>query len=353
MSDRLYIRPTGFVWGVTASEAVAQGMAATIAGGSSACLGFEIIEGIPGATKRRLISARDLMATADEHIKACLDRITSERAPVCGLTFDRPRIMGIVNVTPDSFSDGGDFEKAQNAVSQARRLVEDGADIVDIGGESTRPGSDAVDEEKERGRVIPVIEGLHDLGRPISIDTRKSPLMTDGVASGAVMINDVSALTFDPQALEIAAGLNVPVVLMHAKGDPKTMQDDPVYDDVLLEVYDFLESRIESAERAGIPRSRLIADPGIGFGKSFAHNLTLLSGIGLFHGLGVPILLGASRKRFIGTITGESDPKRRLSGSLGVALAAAAQAVQLFRVHDVAETRHGLDCWLASSKGSK
>ncbi len=328
-------------------------MAAPVAGGLTACLGFEIIEAVPGATKRRLVAARDLVTTADEQIKTRLDRITRQRPAVCGLTFDCPRIMGIVNVTPDSFSDGGDFETAQNAVSQVRRLVEEGADIVDIGGESTRPGSDAVDEEKERSRVIPVIEASRDLGRPISIDTRKSALMTDGVTSGAVMINDVSALTFDPLALETASRLDVPVVLMHARGDPKTMQDDPVYDDVLLDVYDFLESRIEAAEQAGIPRSRLIADPGIGFGKSFEHNLALLSGIGLFHGLGVPILLGASRKRFIGTITGESDPKRRLSGSVGVALAAAAQAVQLFRVHNVAETRQALDCWLASSKGSK
>lgn len=352
MSEKLYIRPTGFVWGDTATEAIAQGMALPVAGELAACLGYELIEGAPGAAKRQLVHARDLSASADVQIKALLHRVTRSRAPVAGLTFERPRIMGIVNVTPDSFSDGGDFETAQTAVAQARCLAHEGADIVDVGGESTRPGSEAVDETEEMRRVLPVIEDLLDLGKAISIDTRKAPIMEAGVRSGATIINDVSALTHDPLTPETAARLKVPIVLMHAKGDPKTMQDNPVYEDVLLEVYDFLEARIVAAEKAGIPRSMLIADPGIGFGKTVEHNLVLLRGISLFHGLGVPLLLGASRKRFIGTITGEGDPKRRGPGSIGVALAAAAQAVQLFRVHNVAETRHALDCWFASILGS-
>jgi dihydropteroate synthase len=259
--------------------------------------------------------------------------------------------MGIVNVTPDSFSDGGDFEAAQDAIAQVRHIAKEGADILDIGGESTRPGSDAVEAAEELRRVLPVIRGCNNLTQPVSIDSRKAGVMAAAIEAGAAMINDVSALTHDPFALETAARLKVPVVLMHAKGDPRTMQDNPIYEDVLLEVYDFLEARIEAAEEAGISRSLLIADPGIGFGKSFEHNLTLLSGIGLLHGLGVPILLGASRKRFVGNLTGESEAKRRASGSVGIALAAAAQAVQIFRVHDVHETRHALDCWFAAAQG--
>lgn len=351
MQARLYLRPVGFLWGGAAAEAAAEGAAIRVAGGPSACLGFEVIEGPPGAAKRRFVGARDLAASAEAEIKRLLARIAAPREPLGTIPLTRPLVMGIVNVTPDSFSDGGDFIDAEKAAAHARTLADEGADIVDIGGESTRPGAEPVDEAEELRRVLPVIAALGKLDAPISIDTRKASVMTAAAAKGASILNDVSALTHDPAALATAARLRLPVVLMHAKGDPRTMQDDPRYDDALLEVYDFLEARINAAEAAGLRRENLIADPGIGFGKTLDHNLALLAGIGLFHALGTPILVGVSRKRMIGTITGQSDPKRRAPGGIGAALAAAAQGVQIFRVHDVAETRQALDVWFAAAQG--
>lgn len=351
MSERLYLRPAGFVWGDAAAEARSQGAAMPIAGGPVSCLGFEVIEGSPERATRRFAAARDIGASTETDIRRLLGKLTAPRRTIAGVSLDRTQIMGVVNVTPDSFSDGGDFREAEAAASHARRLAEEGAEFIDIGGESTRPGSGAVSEAEELRRIGPVLERLRDLPAAISVDTRKANVMRAAVASGAALINDVSALAHDADALATVAALGCPVVLMHAKGDPRTMQDDPTYADVLLEVYDVLEARIETAVAAGIPRDLLVVDPGIGFGKTIEHNLALLAGIGLFHTLGVPILLGVSRKRFIGTITGQADPKRRMSGSVGAALAAASQAVQILRVHDVGETRQALDVWQASVAG--
>jgi dihydropteroate synthase len=351
VSDRIYLRPLGLIWGDAASGAISEGAALPVAAGPAACLAFEVIEGAAGRAKRRIVAARELAASGEPQIKALLERITSPRSPVASVALGRPAIMGIVNVTPDSFSDGGDFAAAESAVAHARQLAAEGAQIIDIGGESTRPGAREIGEAEELRRVLPVLDGLRGLTRPISIDTRKAGVMAAAVECGAAIINDVAALAHDPHALAAVARLRVPVVLMHAKGDPRTMQDNPVYDDVLLEVYDFLEARIGAAEEAGIPRGRLIADPGLGFGKTLDHNLALLAGMAVFHGLGVPLLAGASRKRMIAAMTGESDPKRRMPGSIGAALAAAGQGVQILRVHDVAATRQALDCWLASTSG--
>jgi dihydropteroate synthase len=272
-----------------------------------------------------------------------VSRLTEPRAPILDLALDRPRLMGILNVTPDSFSDGGLFADASDALAQGRALAAAGSDILDIGGESTRPGSDTVEVEEEIRRVVPVVEALHAAGcPPISIDTRKSAVADRALAAGAGMINDVSALTYDPALAMRAADAGIPVCLMHAKGDPKTMQDDPRYDDVVLDVYDFLEARVAAAEAAGIKRGCIVVDPGIGFGKTVAHNLALLRNISLFHGLGCPVLLGASRKRFIGSIGGASEPAARVPGSVAVALAAVAQGIQLLRVHDIQETKQAL-----------
>ncbi|MBU2532549.1 MAG: dihydropteroate synthase, partial [Alphaproteobacteria bacterium] len=258
-----------------------------------------------------------------------------------------------VNVTPDSFSDGGRLPDTAAAIDHARRLEDAGADMLDIGGESTRPGSDPVDIDEERARVLPVIEALAgSVDARLSIDTRKAALMREAVAAGADLINDVSALSYDADALETVAELGCPVVLMHALGDPKTMQDNPVYDDVLLDVFDYLEARIEACVRNGISRDRIIVDPGIGFGKTLDHNLALMNGLSLFQGLGAAVLVGASRKRFIGTITGIDDASKRLGGSVGAAICAAAQGTQIIRVHDVAETRQALDVWTAATEGS-
>lgn len=351
MTGKIYLRPSGIVWGDIAREALSEEAALPLAGSRAAFTFAEVIEGVPGNARRSLRPVTDIKASADPAMRALLGRITMSRPPIRGIPLDRTRIMGIVNVTPDSFSDGGDFLAEDSAAAHARRLVEEGAEIIDIGGESTRPGSLDVPAEEETARILPVLERLEGLAAAISIDTRKAPVMRAAVAAGAGIINDVSALTFDPAALKAASDLGRPVVLMHAQGDPRTMQDNPVYADVLLEVYDYLEARIEAAEAAGIARSMLICDPGIGFGKTLDHNLTLLSGLSILHGLGVAVLLGASRKRIIGSLTGKRDARQRMPGSLAVALVGAAQAVQILRVHDVDETRQALDVWRASTIG--
>ena len=278
-----------------------------------------------------------------------LARLTAPRPAICGLTLDRPRIMGILNVTPDSFSDGGRHAGRDAALARAQALLAAGADILDVGGESTRPGSDAVPEDEELARVLPVIAGLRDAGvtAPISIDTRKAAVAEAALAAGADLWNDVSALGHDPDSLARAAASGRPVCLMHAQGDPKTMQAAPAYGDVLLEVADYLEARVAAAEAAGIPRGRILVDPGIGFGKTVAHNLALIRGLALLHGTGCAILFGASRKRFIGALGEAPDPLERLPGSLAVALEALRQGAQVLRVHDVAETRQALALWSA------
>lgn len=269
--------------------------------------------------------------------------LTAPRQPVAGLAMDRPRIMGIVNVTPDSFSDGGRWN-ADGGIAHAQALLDAGADLLDIGGESTRPGARAVEIADEIARTTPAIAGF--AGRvPVSVDTRKAAVARAGVAAGAVMVNDVSGFDFDPAMASAVADTGVAVCLMHAQGVPETMQDNPRYDDVLLDVYDALAARIARAEVAGIPRHRIVIDPGIGFGKTGQHNLEILRRISLYHGLGVPVLLGASRKSFVGAVGGGAHAAARDPGSLAVTLAAVAQGVQFHRVHDVAGTRQGLALW--------
>lgn len=284
-----------------------------------------------------------------ERMWTLYERIIAARAPFAGLEMDRTTIMGIVNVTPDSFSDGGSFDSAQAAIDHALRLAEEGADILDIGGESTRPGSDTVALDEELKRVIPVIEGVRaKTSKKISVDTRKAEVMRRAAAAGADIINDVSALTHDPKALETAAETGLPVMLMHAQGDPKTMNDNPQYEDVILDVFDFLEDRIEACEAAGIARENIVVDPGIGFGKHLHHNVAVLAAMTLYHGLGVPVLLGASRKKLIGQISNVENAKERVPGSLAAALSSVAQGVQIVRVHDVAATRQAVDVWQAA-----
>lgn len=253
------------------------------------------------------------------------------------------QIMGVVNVTPDSFSDGGSFARAGDAIAHGLKLVEDGADILDIGGESTRPGADDVGEAEELARVLPVIEGLAAATEArISIDTRKPAVARAAIAAGAEIWNDVSALTYAPDSLAVAAALGCAVVLMHAKGAPKTMQIDPYYDDVVEEVSAFLSRRVEACLAAGIGADKLIVDPGIGFGKTVGHNLALLAGLSRLAAIGPPLLLGASRKAFIARLDREGAPGERLGGSLAAVLAGYARGARIFRVHDVAATRQAL-----------
>ncbi|NRB02632.1 MAG: dihydropteroate synthase [Rhodobacteraceae bacterium] len=277
-------------------------------------------------------------------------------APVVApLNLRRPVIMGILNVTPDSFSDGGDHAEAAAAVEHAQQMTAAGADIIDVGGESTRPGAVTVPVADEIQRTSPPIAAMRAAGiaQAVSIDTRKAPVAQAALDAGATIINDVSGFTYDPDLMQVARNSDVPVCVMHAQGDPATMQNDPTYDDVLLDVYDWLAGRIAALEAAGIAKSRIIADPGIGFGKTLHHNLALLRRISLFHGLGVPVLLGVSRKRFIGTIGQAPEAKDRAPGSIAVAQAALDQGIQIMRVHDVAETRQAVALWqaLVASEG--
>lgn len=272
-----------------------------------------------------------------------LECMTSVRDPLAKLDMCRPNVMGILNVTPDSFSDGGKFASQNTAKIQSLQMFADGADILDIGGESTRPGAVEVSTEDEIERVVPVIEAARQQSEaPISIDTRKSKVARAAIAAGATLLNDVSAMEFDPEIAQVAAQADVPICLMHAQGRPENMQQNPRYDSVLLDVYDHLEDCIKVAEKAGISRSKIIIDPGIGFGKTQEHNLELLRRIALFHSLGCAILLGASRKKFIGTISEEPLADQRLGGSLAIAVKAAQQGVQILRVHDTKETSQAL-----------
>ena len=352
MADaKLYLRPIGFLYGDIAAKAVAEGAGLSLAGGAVAFTAAELIEGTPTRSHRRLMAARELAQSHDADLAHLLGCITAPRPPFAGLAFTRPLITGIVNVTPDSFSDGGVYDTTEGAIVHAAELASAGADIVDVGGESTRPGSDAVEEDEELSRVLPVLEGLNGLHAVISIDTRKARVARAAAKTGAKIFNDVSALTYDKGSLTAAAETGLSVILMHAKGEPKTMQDDPRYNDVVLEVYDYLAVRIAAAEAVGIPRSHIAADPGVGFGKTLADTLELLANLSLLHGLGVPLLVGASRKRFISGVSGGETPQSREPGSFAVALVAAAQGAQILRVHDVAGTKQALSVWRASVEG--
>ncbi|MGP9805793.1 dihydropteroate synthase [Paracoccus sp. NSM] len=278
----------------------------------------------------------------DEAPPEVIATLTAPRPPVMALAMDQPRIMGIVNATPDSFSDGGRYD----AVSHALALARAGADILDIGGESTRPGALEVPAPDEVARILPAIEAASALA-PVSVDTRKAAVAGPALGAGAGMVNDVSGLDFDAALAPLVADRGAALCLMHAQGLPETMQDDPRYGDVLLDVYDTLAARIARAEAAGIPRARIVVDPGIGFGKTEAHNLAILRRISLYHGLGCPILLGVSRKRFIGRIGGAARAEDRGPGTLALTMMALEQGVQLHRVHDVADHVQALRLWAA------
>jgi dihydropteroate synthase len=303
--------------------------------------------------RRWTVSEADLASERADALVPLLQRLTQSRPPVAGLTMDRPRLMGIVNVTPDSFSDGGRWLDPGAAVAHGLQLEAEGADILDIGGESTRPGAEPIGVDEELRRVIPVIAALaRQVRAPISIDTRNAQVMRQAGDAGARIINDVAALGHDPNALRVAAETGLPVVLMHTQGDPRTMQLDPRYDDVVLDVYDWLEARIAVCEAAGVGRERIVVDPGIGFGKTLEHNLALLASLSIYHGLGCPILLGASRKSFIGRLSGGAAADQRMPGSVTAALLGAVQGVQILRVHDVAATRQALAVWEAAMGAS-
>ena len=346
MNIRTLIRPTGFVDSPFGHD----GKVARLAGGLNWFGLAELIK-VDGnrRTSSEIVPVEGIEGRFDEAMAADWARITGQRAVLQmgerTIRLDQPQVMGILNATPDSFSDGGAYADAAAAAEAGAGMAAQGAAIIDVGGESTRPGATAVWENDEIERVLPIIQQLAAGGNAVSIDTRKSGVMSAALEAGAKLVNDVSALTWDPQSAATLAGSGAPVVLMHHQGDPTTMQDAPRYEDALVEVFLWLEERIAAAETAGIARNKIFVDPGIGFGKTVAHNLELMNGLALLHGLGCPIVLGASRKRMIGALANEAPADKRLPGSLALAIKAVDQGVQVVRVHDVPETVQALKVW--------
>ncbi|WP_019644594.1 dihydropteroate synthase [Novispirillum itersonii] len=292
--------------------------------------------------------ARDAGEAVWGMVKRRLAAVEGRRPAFAGLDMARPHVMGIVNVTPDSFSDGGDHFDPGTAVQRGLEMLAAGATVLDVGGESTRPGADPVSPQEEIRRVVPVIRAFADRGAVVSIDTRHAVVMEAAVAAGAAILNDVTGLLGDPDSLPTAVRLGKPVMLMHMQGeDPRTMQADPSYPHAPVAVFEALARRVEACLAAGISREALCVDPGIGFGKTVEHNAALMRTLGMLHGLGCPVLLGASRKSFIGRLAGVDRPKDRLPGSLTAAIRGWEQGVQIVRVHDVAETVQALKVWQA------
>jgi len=343
--SRLYIRPTAFVDAPFGFD----GQVLRLAGGLGWFAAVEAIRVADGRRVEQRLVPIDRLDLLGEDALAIVERLTAPRPPLRlgarTIPLDQPRVMAILNVTPDSFSDGGSHvDDPAGAAEAGIRMLEAGAALLDVGGESTRPGAATVWEGDEIERVIPVIERLAVGGAAVSIDTRKAAVMEAALDAGAALVNDVSALGWDDRAADVLAARNCPVVLMHQRAKPEGSTD------VLIEVYDWLEARIAWAEERGIDRSRIIVDPGLGagsFGKNVRDNLALINGLALLHGLGCPILLGASRKTFIGAISGEAPVEQRLGGSIATALAGAAQGAQLLRVHDAFDTVQAIRIWRA------
>jgi dihydropteroate synthase len=343
---RTLLRPTGFVDSPFGHD----GKVARLAGGLAWFAAVELIavEGHSRASAE-LMPVEGIESRLNEEMTAQWEALTRPRPPLQlgprTVRLDQPQVMGIVNATPDSFSDGGQFPDPASAAEAGARMTAEGAAIIDVGGESTRPGARSIWEGDEIERVVPVIRQLAAGGTAVSIDTRKADVMTAAVEAGAQMINEVSALTYDARSAQIAASLGVPIILMHHKGAPEVMQEDPRYEDVLVEVYLWLEERIQAAVDAGVSRENILVDPGFGFGKNVAHNLELMNGLALFHSLGCPLVIGASRKRTIGALSGEAAADKRLGGSIAFVMKAVEQGAQMLRVHDVPETVQALRIW--------
>jgi dihydropteroate synthase len=317
---------------------------------------LEYIERSAASTRRQLISVSQwpdflaaLPAPDRERSELLLERITAPRAALQmgsrTIRLDQPHVMGIINATPDSFSDGGKNFDPEIAAEAAFAMSSAGAAIIDVGGESTRPGAALVWEGDELARVEPLIRRLAGSGTAVSIDTRKASVMEGAVQAGASMINDISALLYDDRAVDVARTSNIPVVLMHAPSQSSDPHKDGVYDDVVCDVFDWLEQRVAAVEAAGIGRDKILIDPGIGFGKSLAENLAIINNLAIYHGLGCGILFGASRKRLIGALANEAEAGDRLGGSIFLALRAVEQGAHIVRVHDAGETVQAIQVW--------
>ena len=354
MTDNVYIRPTGFAPGPQSEH----GNAIRLAGGMIYAHRFAVILRRDGDIAERWLAApdtiADVLAKLPEDCAAAAQEqwanLTLAHPPLAlgdrTIRLDQPQVMGILNVTPDSFSDGGDFlDNPDAGRAHAAAMLEAGAALVDIGGESTRPGAAATWEGDELERVIPAVEYTRSMGAAISVDTRRPAVMEAALDAGAHIVNDVSALRHDPRSLELVAARGCPVVLMHAPGEGDDLHSHATYTNVVFDVFDWMKDRRDAAVAAGIAREHIILDPGIGFGKSLADNLALINALPLFHALGQPLLLGASRKRMIGALSNEAPADERLGGSIALAIAGMNAGIQLLRVHDVAATVQARNVW--------
>ena len=346
---KYYTRPCNFYYGKHAKNLIKHRKACSLAGRTD--IAFDQIEIIIKKNKKiikskflKISEIKKLDSKLSLLIRNDLKKISSIRKKIKNLKFKKPQIMGILNITPDSFSDGGLFYTEAKAKKQIKSMIEGGASIIDIGGESTRPGAKTLNEKEEWGRIKSIVTRFKkNFPKTIlSLDTRKSYVMKNGFNFGVDIINDVSGLSFDENSFSTIKSKKKPFILHHMKGTPLTMQNNPTYDNVLLDIFDFFESKIKFYEKKGFSRNSIIIDPGIGFGKNLDHNLLLLSKISIFHSLGTPILIGVSRKKFIGYIVTKFDTSYRVGGTLASVLYGLSQGVQLFRVHDVKEINQGI-----------
>ena len=342
----IYIRPTNIVFGQKANYFIQAGTAKSLCGLED--VGFLSVEILKRKSDGNTVEEYSVLELErldfKDKIKSDLNKITSKRNNIFNLNFKNPILMGVLNVTPDSFSDGGKYNTTFRALDHVKNMIDFGAHIIDVGGESTRPGAKSVSDQDEIVRVSETIQSIKKKfpNQLISLDTRKSKVMQHGISIGVDMLNDVSALDFDQLSYQVVKDSGKPIILNHSQGIPENMQNNPTYDNVLLDIFDYFENKIKFLKDNGIKDEQIIIDPGIGFGKTLEHNLEIISKISLFHSLGYPIMVGPSRKSFIGKIMGEKDNPQRLGGTIASVLYSYLQGIQLFRVHDIQETSEAL-----------
>ena len=342
----IYIRPTNIVFGQKANYFIEAGTAKSLCGLED--VGFLSVEILKRKSDGNTVEEYSVLELErldfKDEIQSDLNKITSKRNNIFNLNYKNPILMGVLNVTPDSFSDGGKYNTTFRALDHVKNMIDFGAHIIDVGGESTRPGAKSVSDQDEIVRVSETIQSIKKKypNQLISLDTRKSKVMQHGISIGVDMLNDVSALDFDQLSYQVVKDSGKPIILNHSQGIPENMQNNPTYDNVLLDIFDYFENKIKFLKDNGIKDEQIIIDPGIGFGKTLEHNLEIISKISIFHSLGYPIMVGPSRKSFIGKIMGEKDNPQRLGGTIASVLYSYLQGIQLFRVHDIQETSEAL-----------
>ena len=342
----IYIRPTNIVFGQKANYFIQAGTAKSLCGLED--VGFLSVEILKRKSDGNTVEEYSVLELErldfKDKIQSDLNKITSKRNNIFNLNFKNPILMGVLNVTPDSFSDGGKYNTTFRALDHVKNMIDFGAHIIDVGGESTRPGAKSVSDQDEIVRVSETIQSIKKKypNQLISLDTRKSKVMQHGISIGVDMLNDVSALDFDQLSYQVVKDSGKPIILNHSQGIPENMQNNPTYDNVLLDIFDYFENKIKFLKDNGVKDEQIIIDPGIGFGKTLEHNLEIISKISIFHSLGYPIMVGPSRKSFIGKIMGEKDNPQRLGGTIASVLYSYLQGIQLFRVHDIQETNEAL-----------